>query len=258
MTTGPQRRPQMYTRLRTQDLRSPDDPDYNVEIPASEATPMSFRNTEEWDRFALNPVINGQQMRTLVDPEQHWEHMTHSIDVSGYDYSKEQMREAKLEEAQTPVGRSHVHGAGIYDWVSRGERMRNPIEVIVNPGEEGYGQGEGHHRAAAVAERQAETGEPHLLKFKATTGHPGASAGTRYDDYYDDEEYEPTPPPTSQRTTQRKMTPSNQPRLEAPTSRREAFTWNPHMRPAGRVWKGGDVYETPPPPPGIAVRFGPD
>ena len=185
---------------------------------------MDFDTEEDWDRFALNPVINGEQMRTLVDPEEHWEHMTHSIDLAGYNHSKEEMRASKEEEAREP-SHSPVHGAGIYDWMARGDRQRKPIEVIVNPGEEAYGQGEGHHRAASKAALQADTGDQHLVKFTAHQGFAGHSAGTRYSDYED--EYEPTPTPSSQRETERKMTPANQPKLGARTSRNEAFTWNP-------------------------------
>ena len=197
---------------------------------------MDFDTEEDWDRFALNPVINGEQMRTLVDPEEHWEHMTHSIDLAGYNYSKEEMRSSKEEEARTTGSASYVHGAGIYDWMARGDRQRKPIEVMVNPGEEGYGQGEGHHRAAAKAALQADTGEQHLVKFTASRGFVGHSAGTRYSEDYESE-YEPTPTPSSQRETERKMTPSNQPKLAARTSRNESFTWN---KPRASVIAGID------------------
>lgn len=190
---------------------------------------MLHTSEESWDRFALNPVVNGQQMRTLIDPVEHQERVTHSVDVSGYG-SMDRMWSEKEEEARSDPSYG-AHGAGIYDWMARGDRQRTPITLRVNPGGEGYGQGEGHHRVAAAAALQRELGEPRPVKFDAQhVSYLGGSKGwdeTPSQTPTYDPSFEPTPTPSSQRTTERKPTPSNAQRLEPRTSRRASFTWNP-------------------------------
>lgn len=190
---------------------------------------MLHTSEESWDRFALNPVVNGQQMRTLIDPVEHQERVTHSVDVQGYG-SMDRMWSEKEEEARTDVSdAAHVHGAGVYDWMARGDRQRTPISLRVNPGQEGYGQGEGHHRVAAAAALQRESGEPRPVKFEAEHhGYMGGSKG------WDETPSQtpttttlPTPTPSSQRETPRMMTPANQPKLGARTSRLASFTFDP-------------------------------
>jgi hypothetical protein len=219
------RRPTMYARLHS-------DPQQTQETPASEAKPVHFTSERAWDKFALNPVINGQQMRTLIDPVEHQEHVTHSVDVQGYG-SMDRMWSEKEEEAREHQT-TGVHGAGIYDWMERGDRQRSPITLRVDPGQEGYGQGEGHHRVAAAAALQRESGEVRPLKFKAEhVGYLGGSKGWDETPSTDDEptrwrgEDEPSPTPSSQRETPRMMTPANQPKLGARTSRLASFTFDP-------------------------------
>ena len=174
MTTGPQRRPTMYTRPFSE-------PGEKKEASFSKLTPMEFSSPQSWDRFAVNPVINGQQVRTLLDPVEHWERVTHSIDLGFGESTIPDLRSMKEEEARTDPETSYgnVHGAGIYDWMKRGDRQRTPIEVRLpfsspesyEEASHGYGQGEGHHRAAAGAAIQEETGTPRPVKFEAHRMH---------------------------------------------------------------------------------------
>ena len=231
-------RPQMYVRPFS-------DPDDYTETSFSQAKPMEFSSPESWDRFALNPVVSGEQMRTLLDPVEHLERVTHSVDVSAWGGSMSRMWSSKTREGLEPKT-SYNHGAGVYDWMSEGEKQRTPITIQVDPrsSEEGYGQEEGHHRAAIGAHISGEKGSPHLIKFEAQEasrwgmGSKGRTAqgytpgGGTYDDYDDDwrtptpsTTWEPTPTPTTQRETERMQTPANAQKLGARTSRRGSFSW---------------------------------
>src|SRR5262245_85094 len=177
MPTGPQRqnytdrelrvigtyavRPKLYVRPHSQQHGW-----MSMDPWSSEPEPFSgpeFSSVRAWNSFAINPVLNGVQMRTFVDPEEYIPHVTDSVDR--WDPENESMEDIwsyKEREARKPA--DYTHGSGVYDWMKAGEPQRNPAEAEL------YGsditQGEGHHRVVGARAVQRDTGQRKLVKIK--------------------------------------------------------------------------------------------
>jgi hypothetical protein len=110
-------------------------------------------------------VLNPMQMQLFVDPEEHIESLRGSIDLNE-GYTADELWKGKEEEARSPEG-SGRHGAGLYDSVKKYGLVTGrdnpfsgpPIELHPASDESGWVQGEGHHRVAAAAAVQRDTGK---------------------------------------------------------------------------------------------------
>ena len=114
---------------------------------------------------------SGESLQHYLDPEKHiertsgYEGSTDRFDPSGIRQSTRDVWIDKKLEAKLPstamdprTGRK-VHGAGITESLQAGEKIRNPVRLIINPerfplaGRQPV-QGEGHHRVAGSALEQ--------------------------------------------------------------------------------------------------------
>lgn len=112
--------------------------------------------------MAAHQHLNPDQLRLFVDPEEHIASMTRSTDVALPQYrgSMSRMWEHKELESrgkpyQNRADWMQPHGAGLYESVKT-EGVREPISVLLGP--KGPIQHQGHHRIAAAAAVQRETG----------------------------------------------------------------------------------------------------
>lgn len=119
-------------------------------------------------------TINDQQFKLFMSGQEWQAAATDSVDLGFAQTGKRaptnmrQLWSQKLDEAKVPEGTMarngyKAHGAGIYDSMSEKGYVHNP-EPYDNPTLFVRGhdlkQGEGHHRIAAAAEIERQTGKP--------------------------------------------------------------------------------------------------
>jgi hypothetical protein len=132
--------------------------------------------------MAAHHHINPNQLALFVDPEEHIARMQHSTDTGGGAVPMHQMWERKEEESMEPEG--YGHGAGLYERLHPdigGEQVRNPVHVWLGRTPAEDKQFEGHHRIAASAAIQRETGEKRYVPVQYDPhGMPGWTPGPQF------------------------------------------------------------------------------
>jgi len=120
--------------------------------------------------------IHPQQMQLFVDPVEHIRKLRGSVDLDFSSSGWHGMWKDKEQEARAAPG-SSVHGAGIYESVKKYgiiPRSLHPDptggEPEVHPAHDnsGWVQGEGHHRIAAAAAVQRDTGRQQWVPLRYT------------------------------------------------------------------------------------------
>lgn len=143
-------------------------------------------------------VVNPNQLRLFVDPVEHQATIKDSTDVYSVDewdtphhsYSERKTSTGpspamgalwaqKEWEARQPA-ESYEHGSGLYDRIHSGEQVHTPIEVHLGESAAQDKQYEGHHRIAASAAVQRDTGRQQFVPVKYNTyGYSGIRLGTQ-------------------------------------------------------------------------------
>jgi len=137
--------------------------------------------------MAASDHLHPQQMQLFVDPVEHIASVRGAVDMAGHTESWDDMWGRKESEARNT---GHGHGAGLYDsvkdkgiramWSVHAPGDNNPRELMgapkLYPANDGNGfiQGDGHHRMAAAAAVQRDTGKAQYVpvEYKSSSLDP--------------------------------------------------------------------------------------
>ena len=123
-------------------------------------------------------VVNTEQLSLFIDPVEHIANMRRSSDVRT-DESMPGMWRRKESEAREPEFSGH--GSGVYNWMKAGEQVRNPVQVMMGQSSRDDSQSEGHHRIAAAAAVQRESGQPYHVPVEYWEHHKNVAENVRLD-----------------------------------------------------------------------------
>lgn len=127
-------------------------------------------------------AINPDQLRLFMSGTEWQSFITHSTDGS-----IPSLWDQKESESRYPAG-SRMHGAGLYDSMKSGgydmdKATKSPATIIFEDSPNGkevrHVQSEGHHRVAAAAAVERDTGKPIYMPVNYVDNTPGARARLR-------------------------------------------------------------------------------